>query len=248
MKLTKILSATAFFTINKELVKKIGIESTLVLADLISKEEYFQERNMVDDGYFFNTLDNIKDDTTLSHFKIRNALNKLVKHGFIEAKLKGIPAKTYIKIMHSKILNNLTSCSQISSHLINKNKSNNFNTKVLKAKTTRFLKPKIEELKEYFKERGNIDEVEVFFDYYESKGWKVGNAPMKCWKATVRNWLRRAETKTKETNKEFPNYYDRKVEYAIGNDSSKLTRYHKHLRDLGWTCVHSPTSGTIWKK
>ncbi len=28
-------------------------------------------------------------------------------------------------------------------------------------------------------------------DYYESKGWKVGNAPMKDWKASVRLWERK---------------------------------------------------------
>ena len=27
-----------------------------------------------------------------------------------------------------------------------------------------------------------------FFDYYESKGWKVGKSPMKDWKASVRTW------------------------------------------------------------
>ena len=31
---------------------------------------------------------------------------------------------------------------------------------------------------------------ERFCDYYASRGWKVGKAPMKDWKATVRNWLR----------------------------------------------------------
>ena len=69
---------------------------------------------------------------------------------------------------------------------------------------------------------------------------------MKCWKSAVRNWLRRSEQKT--ASSEFPDYYDKKLEWSIGNDSSKLNRYYKHLRNLGWTCVHSPTAGTIWKK
>lgn len=29
---------------------------------------------------------------------------------------------------------------------------------------------------------------EHFCDYYESKGWLVGKAPMKDWKAAVRTW------------------------------------------------------------
>jgi len=246
MKLSKIISSTSYFVLNKELVKKLGVECTLVLSDLISKEEYFQERNMTDNGFFFNTLDNIKEDTTLSHFKIRNALNKLVKNEFIEIKLKGIPARTYIKIFHIKLLNYLTSCSKDFKHLYNNNKEIKSNIKILDNTNKRFLKPNIEELKKYFTEKGDVSQAEIFFDYYESKGWKVGNASMKCWKSAVRNWMRRAEKK--DTQKEFPDFYDKKVEWAIGNDSNKLSRYHKHLRNLGWTCVHSPTAGTIWKK
>lgn len=36
----------------------------------------------------------------------------------------------------------------------------------------------------------NLD-VDRFYDYYASKGWKVGSSPMKDWKAAVRNWVRR---------------------------------------------------------
>lgn len=38
-------------------------------------------------------------------------------------------------------------------------------------------------------------DAEHFVDYYASKGWKVGSAPMKDWKAAVRNWCRRRERK-----------------------------------------------------
>ena len=32
---------------------------------------------------------------------------------------------------------------------------------------------------------------ERFIDFYASKGWKVGNQPMKDWKACVRTWEQR---------------------------------------------------------
>jgi len=31
-------------------------------------------------------------------------------------------------------------------------------------------------------------DAEIFFDYYESNGWKVGRNAMKDWKATIRTW------------------------------------------------------------
>ena len=55
----------------------------------------------------------------------------------------------------------------------------------------RFTPPSIEEVAAYCRERGNAVNAEAFVDFYESKGWKVGNAPMKSWQAAVRSWERR---------------------------------------------------------
>lgn len=55
----------------------------------------------------------------------------------------------------------------------------------------KFTKPTLEEIKSYFAEKGYVDESEVFYDFYNSKGWVVGKSPMKDWRAAVRNWGRR---------------------------------------------------------
>lgn len=34
------------------------------------------------------------------------------------------------------------------------------------------------------------DEAESFVDFYASKGWKVGKAPMEDWQAAARRWIR----------------------------------------------------------
>lgn len=54
----------------------------------------------------------------------------------------------------------------------------------------RFVKPTLEEISAYVKEHNYNVNPQAFFDFYESKGWKVGNTPMKDWKAAVRNWVR----------------------------------------------------------
>ena len=66
----------------------------------------------------------------------------------------------------------------------------------------RFQKPTLEEVQTYILEQGYSMDGQAFMDFYESKGWKVGNQPMKDWKAAVRNWARRdnrpvAQQKTK---------------------------------------------------
>lgn len=59
------------------------------------------------------------------------------------------------------------------------------------AATRRFSPPAVEEIQAYCKERGNEVDPQRFFDFYESKGWRIGNQPMKDWKAAVRTWERR---------------------------------------------------------
>ena len=49
----------------------------------------------------------------------------------------------------------------------------------------------MEEVAAYCRERGNSVDAERFVDFYASKGWKVGNQPMKDWKACIRTWERR---------------------------------------------------------
>lgn len=61
----------------------------------------------------------------------------------------------------------------------------------------RFSKPSIEEVENYCKERNNKVNAQRFYDFYESKGWKVGSQPMKDWKACVRTWEAREETPRK---------------------------------------------------
>lgn len=60
-----------------------------------------------------------------------------------------------------------------------------------KPKAKNFKKPTIEEIQAYCMERKNSVDAQTFFDFYESKGWKIGTAKMKDWRASVRNWERR---------------------------------------------------------
>lgn len=57
-----------------------------------------------------------------------------------------------------------------------------------KKTSKKFVKPTIEEIDAYCRERNNTIDAESFFNFYESKGWLVGKSPMKDWKAAVRTW------------------------------------------------------------
>lgn len=59
-----------------------------------------------------------------------------------------------------------------------------------KIKNPRFVKPTLEQIRDYCKERNNNIDAEYFYDYYERNGWKVSKNPMKDWRACVRTWER----------------------------------------------------------
>lgn len=55
----------------------------------------------------------------------------------------------------------------------------------------RFVKPTIEEVAEYCKERKNGIDAEHFWHFYENKKWKVGKETMSNWKSCVITWEKR---------------------------------------------------------
>ena len=130
-----LLSSTAFIVLNKELARKVGLKGAVLLADLISKEEYFIANGMTN-GWFFNTEDNIEKDTTLTPYQQRNTLKKLIEQGFLETKRIGIPAKKHFKINEDQVMKLLNNLSLIKSTTINKNKEiriiNNISIRELK--------------------------------------------------------------------------------------------------------------------
>mgnify|MGYP003133870562 FL=1 len=132
-----LLSSTAFLVVNKELAKQIGLNEVVLLADLISKEQYFIDNKQLNEGWFFNTAKNIQDDTTLTSHQQRKAVKNLKSLGIIETKLIGIPAKQHFKINENKLLSYFTTSYSKSeqqdvkkTQTINKNKEITINNNI----------------------------------------------------------------------------------------------------------------------
>ena len=63
---------------------------------------------------------------------------------------------------------------------------------------SRFVKPSLQEVMNYCRERGNTIDAEAFIAFYESVGWKVGNKPMQNWKSAVITWEKRENKTSKQ--------------------------------------------------
>ena len=60
-----------------------------------------------------------------------------------------------------------------------------------KTKTKTFIKPTLQEVKDYCEERNNNINAQYFISYYEAKDWMIGKNKIKDWKACVRTWEQR---------------------------------------------------------
>ena len=140
-----LLSSSAFLIVNKQLAKQVGLKGAVLLADLISKEEYFIANGMTD-GWFFNTAKNIEEDTCLTSHQQRKAIKNLKELGIIETKVVGIPAKQHFKIIENKLLSYFnTSCEESAklvvkkTQTINKNNNNNNNKNNISNRRDKFV-------------------------------------------------------------------------------------------------------------
>ena len=211
-----LLSSTAFYIVNKKLAKVLGLEATLLLSDLISKNQYFENSE-----WFFNTESNISRDTTLSPYKQRQALKVLRDYKIIITKRKGTPAKQYFKIIPKNLIY-LISCEEISPQVVKnldnksaKNPTTINKNKEIKINNTIFKAPTFDEVELYCKERKNKVDVANFINFYESKGWLIGKNKMKNWKACVRTWESRSTNAYKKTESKIDSQLN---EYIKGKD------------------------------
>ena len=70
------------------------------------------------------------------------------------------------------------------------------NNNIIYNNKERFKKPTILEIDVYCNERKNKIDAYAFYDFYESKNWKIGKNKMKDWRAAIRTWERRENKKT----------------------------------------------------
>lgn len=98
MNVLKMIGSTAFLMANKEIIRLTDIETAILYSDLAGAQDYWSEKNEIQDGYFYRTQNEIELNTTLSAKVQLRCLRLLEDKGLIKTKLKGLPAKKYFCI------------------------------------------------------------------------------------------------------------------------------------------------------
>lgn len=195
MGILQLLASRNYIALNKDLIKLLGLEEAIIFGELASEHSYWVEREQIEDGYFYSTIENIEEHTTLSAHKQRKALKNLQNMNLIDVKVKGIPAKRYIKIneeqviefFNDQLLKNLTTRNKknkeldkkdfngnnniTNKNITNKNIKKNISDKVadVPSKEENILKNEFEELwLMYPKKRGKKEAYESYCKYRKS--------------------------------------------------------------------------------
>lgn len=113
MDLFTVLNANNYQVYNREIAKKIGINATIILTELIDKFGYFEKAGLLTDGdWFYLTIEDVYERTALSRDAQDGALKKLKALEFFETRQMGLPAKRHFKLRKDKIAEWLLSSTE----------------------------------------------------------------------------------------------------------------------------------------
>lgn len=99
MNVIQLVATSGFLTVNKVIAREVGLEAAALLGELASTQVYWEERGELnEDGMFFETAEQIEQNTTLTAYQQGKASKVLEACGLIRTARKGVPAKKYFAV------------------------------------------------------------------------------------------------------------------------------------------------------
>ena len=94
-----MLRAGGSIVLNKNMLWAIGYPATAVYSELLSRQQYFSKHDgLTDDGFFFNTIEDLEAGTSLGRYQQEQAIKVLVGVGLIEQRNAGLPMRRFFKV------------------------------------------------------------------------------------------------------------------------------------------------------
>ena len=97
----QLLMSSNYYTLNKHVVKTLGIEPAFLLTILIEASDGLAD----DEGWFYQTIEKIGELTGIGRHKQDKIIKDLIESKILEQKNKGVPCKRYFKINYEMIEN-----------------------------------------------------------------------------------------------------------------------------------------------
>jgi hypothetical protein len=103
--LLKTFKDDAYWLVNKHLASHLGLVPTILLSELISKENYhYIKSELIEEKYFYHKSEVIEENLFISADKRRSSIEILKNSETISVMTKGMPAKHYYSINHQRII------------------------------------------------------------------------------------------------------------------------------------------------
>ena len=173
----QLLMSSNYYTLNKQIVKTLGIEPAFLLTILIEASDGLAD----DEGWFYQTIETLEDLTGLSRHKQNKIIQDLIEASILIQENRGTPCRRFFKISFQEIENlvfkktetsllkiDKLDCKKLTNYSVKKsqtsllkidnNKEHNINNihKELNHKEENASGDDLEKIKEWFK-RNEID-------------------------------------------------------------------------------------------
>ena len=86
-------------SVNRHLAHRLGLNAALLFNAIIVKQHYYEQHNMLDsDGFFYSTIEDMKESTALSRCQQDRAVSVLVKAGLIDFRRGGACCRRHFRV------------------------------------------------------------------------------------------------------------------------------------------------------
>ena len=204
----QLLMSSNYYTLNKQIVKALGIEPAFLLTILIEASDGLAD----DEGWFYQTIETLEELTGLSRHKQNKIIQDLIETNILIQENRGTPCRRFFKISFQEIENLVFKKTETSLLKIDKLDCKKFTNYSVKSSQTSLLK--ISNNKEH-----NINNLNKEINHKEHKSYEL-DENLK----TVKQWF-------KENGIDFSKKHEVKVLELLENNSLEfvLNTFQKQL-------------------
>ena len=169
----QLLMSSNYYTLNKQIVKALGIEPAFLLTILIEASDGLAD----DEGWFYQTIETLEELTGLSRHKQNKIIQDLIETNILIQENRGTPCRRFFKISFQEIENLVFKKTETSLLKIDKLDCKKFTNYSVKISQTSLLK--ISNNKEH-----NINNLNKKINHKENKSYEL-DEKLK----TVKQWF-----------------------------------------------------------
>lgn len=158
----QLLMSSNYYTLNKQIVKALGIEPAFLLTILIEASDGLAD----DEGWFYQTIETLEELTGLSRHKQNKIIQDLIETNILIQENRGTPCRRFFKISFQEIENLVFKKTETSLLKIDKLDCKKFTNYSVKSSQTSLLK--ISNNKEH-----NINNINKELNHKEHKSYEL---------------------------------------------------------------------------